>query len=567
MSDPKTIGRYEIVEELGHGAMGAVFLARDPSMDRTVALKTILSGVLASEQGDEFRQRFYREARAAGALAHPGIVPVFDVGEHDGVPFLVMEFVQGKTLADAMKKGDRLSMDRVCEIGQQIAEALGYAHRKGVIHRDIKPANILLTSRETHGVERPRITDFGVAKLAAGEITTTGQMLGTPAFMPPEQFTGAPIDGRTDLFSLGVILYWMATGEQPFPGETMTTVSYKIVHTDPIPPAKLNPVIPAQLDKLIVKCLAKSPADRYQSGEELAQALAEVRAGASPGSMKTTVPQASSAAADVEATLDPTPSLRPAPAAAPPKKAAASLSPKKRSAFVPILAASVLVAAAAAAGGWFLLQKHNQSSVQQPAPPQEASTPQQPVAVAQPQPIPDTRPESQPVASQAKRQSKITAPAGKPASAPTSPQASGPAPTVAAAAPTPAASAPLPRIASVTFNPKTLDPKLNARLKLDLNHFPPAAAFTVEMNGRLLYKGTAENKADYDSLYVPPGVHEFRIVVSAGGVQRTSNTVSLELLAKKHFTLKAELRPQPTATALLPATQVIASLKMDRFQF
>src|ERR1039458_6589530 len=141
MSTPKTIGRYEILDELGHGAMGSVFRALDPAMGRVVALKTILTVALASEQGDEYRQRFYREARAAGALAHPGIVPVFDVGEHEGMPFLVMEFVNGQTLAAAMKTGERSSLDRVCEIGQQIADALGYAHRNGVIQRDIKPAN------------------------------------------------------------------------------------------------------------------------------------------------------------------------------------------------------------------------------------------------------------------------------------------------------------------------------------------------------------------------------------------------------------------------------------------
>ena len=149
-----------------------------------------------------------------------------------------------------------------------------------------------MTSREVYGDERPKITDFGVAKLTAGEITTTGQMLGTPAFMPPEQFTGATIDGRTDLFSLGVILYWMATGEQPFPGETMTAVSYKIVHTEPVPPAKLNPAIPAALEGVILKCLAKSPADRYQTGEELAQALAELRTNAKASGLHAVVPEA-----------------------------------------------------------------------------------------------------------------------------------------------------------------------------------------------------------------------------------------------------------------------------------
>src|SRR5271170_271400 len=169
METSKNIGRYEILEELGRGAMGTVYRAKDPAMDRIVALKTIISVALASAQGSEFRERFYREARAAGRLAHPGIVAMFDVGEHEGLPFLVMEFISGQTLDDAVKKGERLTLERVCEFGQQIAEALGYAHRQGVVHRDIKPANILLTSRETYGIERPKITDFGVAKLAAGQ--------------------------------------------------------------------------------------------------------------------------------------------------------------------------------------------------------------------------------------------------------------------------------------------------------------------------------------------------------------------------------------------------------------
>ena len=305
MADPKMIGRYEIVAELGRGAMGSVFKATDPAVGRTVAIKTIHSAALQGAQSAEYRARFQREARASGVLAHPGIVPVFDVGEHEGAPFLVMEFVEGRTLADAMKKGERFTLDRVCEIGQQLAEALGYAHRQGVIHRDIKPANILLTSREVYGAERPRIMDFGIAKLVASEITTTGQMLGTPSFMPPEQFTGAPIDGRADLFSLGVILYALATGEQPFPGETMTAVSYKVVYTEPIPPAKLNPAVPARLEAVILKCLAKSPADRYQTGEELAQDLAAMRTNAGASTLRTAVP---AAAGGTDDTLAATPS-------------------------------------------------------------------------------------------------------------------------------------------------------------------------------------------------------------------------------------------------------------------
>ena len=287
MTSPRLIGRYEILEELGRGAMGSVLKANDPAMGRTVAVKTILTSALEGRQAEEYRTRFYREARAAGILAHPGIVPVFDVGEHEGMPYLVMEFVEGRTLAAAMRSAERFTLERVCELGQQIAEALGYAHRKGVIHRDIKPANILLTSTQSYGSERPRITDFGVAKMGAAEVTSTGQLLGTPAFMPPEQFTGAAVDGRADLFSLGVILYALATGEQPFPGETVTAVSYKVVHTEPVPPARFNRAVPPALEVAILKCLSKSPADRYQTGEELAAVLAALKGAPESSVMRT----------------------------------------------------------------------------------------------------------------------------------------------------------------------------------------------------------------------------------------------------------------------------------------
>ena len=292
MSASQKIGRYEIIEEKGRGAMGAVYIARDPAMDRVVALKTIHSVALTGPQAEEFRERFYREARSAGGLAHPGIVTVFDVGDQDGVPYLVMEYIDGRTLDDATKTGERFTFERVCEIGQQIAEALGYAHKNGVVHRDIKPSNILLTSKEKYGIERPKITDFGVAKLGAAHLTTTGQMLGTPAFMPPEQFTGAPIDGRSDLFSLGVILYWMATGEHAFPGETVTAVSYKVVNTEPVSPRKLNPAVPTEFDLIVMKCLAKAPSDRYATGEDLARDLVTLRTNRSPATLHGMVPSA-----------------------------------------------------------------------------------------------------------------------------------------------------------------------------------------------------------------------------------------------------------------------------------
>ncbi len=270
----KQIGRYEIIEELGQGAMGAVYKARDPMMDRVVAVKTILASALTGPLASDYRERFFREARAAGRLAHPGIVTVYDVAEQEGTPFLVMEFIDGRTLEKMLETGERFDAERVMDYGQQLAEALDYAHKGGVIHRDIKPANIMVTSDG-----RPKITDFGVAKLTAAQVTTTGQLLGTPAFMAPEQFTGARIDGRSDLFALGVLLYWLATGDRPFTGETVMAVSYKIVHTEPVPPRKINPAVPRDLENVILKCMEKDPAERYQSGEALARDLRSMREG------------------------------------------------------------------------------------------------------------------------------------------------------------------------------------------------------------------------------------------------------------------------------------------------
>lgn len=276
------IGRYQIEAELGRGAMGAVFRARDPMMDRVVAVKTILSTALTGPLAEEYRERFLREARAAGRLSHPGIVTVYDVGEFESTPYLVMEYIAGRTLASALDSGERFSFERIYEIGQQIAEALGFAHASGVIHRDIKPANILLTKAPGQISERAKIADFGVAKLNANQMTATGQLLGTPSFMPPEQFTGARIDGRSDIFSLGVILYSLATGDKPFPGDTLTAVSYKVVHTHPLSPRLINPAVPPDLDRVIMKCLEKDPANRYARGEDLALDLSNLRAGLAP---------------------------------------------------------------------------------------------------------------------------------------------------------------------------------------------------------------------------------------------------------------------------------------------
>lgn len=585
MSNPEVIGRYEIIEELGRGAMGSVFKARDPAVGRTVALKTIHSAALNGSQSEEYRARFYREARASGVLAHPGIVPVFDVGEHQSAPFLVMEFVEGRTLAEAIKKGERFTLDRVCEIGQLLAEALGYAHRQGVIHRDIKPANILMTSREVYGSERPRITDFGIAKLAASDITTTGQLLGTPSYMPPEQFTGTPIDGRADLFSLGVILYALATGEQPFPGETMTAVSYKVVYTEPVPPAKLNLAIPPRLESTILKCLAKNPAGRYQTGEELAQDLLAIRTNAVASTLQPTAPPAGPvgiSSSDVTlgpgpmtATFPPAQTMPPIGASLPP--AAASVAkrpaqPKRVETVFAVVLLGVAAVGAAAVGGWFFIQHHKQAAAQQqpqpikpvPAPPVQPSQPetvQQPVSMIQPgtpsptEPpkasTPATKPQSAVPAggkssSLAPGQTPAKPPAGKPALTATPPAAP---PAVASATPSPfvakpgSTPAPAPKT-SGAFDPRKLDPNKNAKLKIELAKFPNGLPFTVQMNSGLYLHFTTGDGASLDNLYVPPGTQQFRVILKTGGQEWDSKVASDDFKAKKRSTLKIQLTEQ-----------------------
>jgi serine/threonine protein kinase len=567
MDTPKKIGRYEILEELGHGAMGTVYRAKDPAMDRVVAVKTIISLVLTSDRGSDFRERFYREARAAGALAHPGIVPVFDVGEHEGFPFLVMEFINGKTLADTVRKGERMPLDRICEIGQKIAEALGYAHQHGVVHRDIKPANILLTSKEAHGIERPKITDFGVAKLAAGHTTLTGQILGTPAFMPPEQFTGAPIDGRADIFSLGVVLYLLATGEQPFPGESITAVSYKVVNTEPVPPRKLNPSIPLKLDGIILKCLAKSPDERYQTGEDLARDLGQLRTANTSVGLKSPAQHVAAQGNDPNATLMET--LLPAGAgpATSTQQPEPVVAHKSKSKAFPVLTAVVI--ALIAAGGWYISRHKETPAAQVTTQPSAATSETSPATadegvaksaaeVAEPAPAPPASnvPAAVKPAPGAPKKQETKTPAVENAAPP---KAGTPSPPPEAAAPEPAA---------LEFNPKTLDPKANAKLKIDAGQMPASLDFTVEMNGMLYFRRSAEgNKKEFDDLYVPPGVQEFRVMAESGPVRKSSNTVSLEFKAKKRHTLRIELRTQRSAPSagvpqdLYPDTQLVLTLK------
>jgi predicted Ser/Thr protein kinase len=253
--------------------MGVVYLGRDPVIGRLVALKTIRVAAEDDVEQREFNERFLREAQAAGTLSHPNIVTVHDVGEEDEVSFIAMEYVEGKNLKQVIREKERLSFERIAEIISEVAGALDYAHRKGIVHRDVKPANIIITPDGT-----VKITDFGIAKIETSSLTETGQFLGTPNYMSPEQVTGEAVDGRSDLFSLGVVLYELLTRKKPFLGDNVTSISYKIVHEDFAPLKAADAAIPSEFGPILAKALSKDPAARYQRGAEFSQALSEVRA-------------------------------------------------------------------------------------------------------------------------------------------------------------------------------------------------------------------------------------------------------------------------------------------------
>lgn len=264
------LGRYEILAELGKGAMGVVYRARDPLLNRTVAIKTIIMSVDPQEMA-EYEARFYQEAKAAGGLNHPNIVTIHDIGKSGNVAYMAMELLEGSELRALMSHGAPIAPARAVEIAAQVAEGLAYAHQHGVVHRDVKPANIMILS---NGLAK--ITDFGIARMRQAEVRTqTGIVLGSPRYMSPEQVAGKRAEPRSDIFSLGVILYEMLTGKPAFTGEDVSAVMFQILNLAPPAPSSLNPAIPAVLDFIVAKALAKTADDRYQDTGELARDLRE----------------------------------------------------------------------------------------------------------------------------------------------------------------------------------------------------------------------------------------------------------------------------------------------------
>src|SRR6202050_3661083 len=285
MEDHRTerFGRYEILAELGRGAMGIVYKARDPKINRVVALKTISLAGQPAEEELEYRERFFREAEAAGRLSHPGIVTIFDVGEEPEThaPYIVMEFVAGQSLDKVLlaRNDNKLLPEVALQVALELAEALDCAHGQGVVHRDLKPANILVT-----GDGHVKIADFGVAKLNLLSHRSGGRVFGTPAYMSPEQLGGEAVDGRSDLFSLGVVLYTVLTGYRPFQGSSAHTVAFKVVNRDPVPATILDTELPPGLDYIIMRAIAKDPRQRYQRGMEMVLDIQELQQGREPWS-------------------------------------------------------------------------------------------------------------------------------------------------------------------------------------------------------------------------------------------------------------------------------------------
>ncbi len=389
MAEFTKLGKYEIRRELGRGAMGVVYEAYDPLIERVVALKTIRPEALAGAHAAEILARFRREAQAAGKLTHPNIVAIYDFGEDAGVWYIAMEIVKGRELKDYFEQNQRFATSDIVRILSQILAALGYSHKLGVVHRDIKPSNVFLLPDGT-----AKVADFGIAHVDESQLTQVGTVLGTPAYMSPEQILGVPVDGRSDLFSVGVILYQFLTGERPFTGNATITMR-KVLEEDPLPPSRFNTQIPGAMDAVVRRALAKKADERFQSADEFTQALVQAATSEPASSGETTmVPPPSTSATS-----------RPAPLAALPGKSssasrpgASPAAPAAKSQMPAIAVVGGIVVVALVAGVWFAMQKRDAapvttaavtpSTTAAPTPSSAPATPPAPAAPASSAPTP-----------------------------------------------------------------------------------------------------------------------------------------------------------------------------------
>jgi tRNA A-37 threonylcarbamoyl transferase component Bud32 len=396
---PSKLGKYVIQRELGRGAMGVVYEGFDPFIERTVAIKTIRPQQLTQVDPGEMLARFRREAQAAGRLNHPHIVAIYEYGEEDGIAFIAMEFIRGKELKDYFDSGQRFASTEIARIMGEILGALDHAHRNGVTHRDMKPANVIVL--ESGSV---KVADFGIARIDRSELTQAGTVLGTPSYMSPEQFLGTPVDGRSDIFSCGVILYQFLTGERPFSG-AVTTIMHKVLKEEPLPPSALNATLPSAWDGVVKRAMAKRPGDRYQTAAQFAADIAAVAVGDRP-SMVTADADATLVSAAPDATLVDTPpaptgaqartaaASAPAPAAAPaissaPAVPPATVSEAPRRKLSPGLWAGAAVALLAVIGGGVYLAGAGKGTVKPAA---EVTAAKPPAAVPAASPTPSLSP-------------------------------------------------------------------------------------------------------------------------------------------------------------------------------
>ena len=478
------LGRFQIASVLGQGAMGVVYLAHDPEIGRPVAIKTVRPEAVGGETAQELEARFLKEARLAGRLQHPNIVTIYDVGRQGDVCFIAMEYVDGRPLTRYLGAADALPLAAKIGVVRQVAEALGHAHDRGVLHRDVKPGTILVAKDG-----RVKVTDFGIGKFteaSTSNLTRTGHMVGSPAYMSPEQVRGDKLDGRSDLFSLGVVLYELLTGARPFPGESITTLVYQILHTEPKDPLEWNASLPVATREVIARLLAKAPAKRPTDAREFIRELARIEKIQRESEMTRRVlaeAPAPEAARAASATTLPSP---PSPEAVP---AALPSSPPPRRSGMPVILALLAVLVAVSL---FLLRERRPPEtpslavaptvrVVLAAAPTSAPAAPEPTAPSEPTAVPTEAGAAPPPAATAPMATKARpTPRPRPTSVPREPAAA-PAETVAAAAIPPAPAAP--------SKPERVDARYSTRRAVRFTSSPQQAR--LYLDGR--YIGIADD--------------------------------------------------------------------------
>jgi eukaryotic-like serine/threonine-protein kinase len=518
---PRRLGRYELIELLGHGAMGVVYKAHDAFLDRTVAVKTYRQDIPITEN---VRRRFEREVRTASKLNHPNIVVVYDGGLEQDVPYLAMEFIEGPTLAAELTRRGRLPTDAALAMLDGIADGLAYAHAHGVVHRDLKPANILLA-----GGHDPKIADFGVAKLMSGEAAGTTAPVGTPSYMAPEQIEGKPVDARSDVFALAILAYELLTGRPPFTGEGFTAVLFQIMNADPEPPSHLDPSLPAALDGVLARALAKDPKQRTRDVTTFAAELREAFAPEEPAPLTAPAPPG-----DLHGALD-----------AGDFQAFRDLAPRgqKSSLVGPVIAVVILLIAVLA------LIVYLRGVRRAPAPAVEATPP--PIATEAP-------PTEMPTAAPAP-----TPPRPSPRPAERATEAPPPAPTRVRAKPTPAPTvAPPPTHAPApTAQPRpkpTAEPRQVEPTAAPLAPPPPAAVGnpTIDVisdppGAEVLVNGAVKGRTPLRISDLDPGTYDFE--VRKDGYNSYKKTVPLD--SASDYTMKVNLPSTVNSLRILSQPQ------------